>query len=76
MAEPRRRERERGRVGRLALGGVALLSILVGALLYNFAEPLGFDRGTVEIVALAFLIAGLADFVILCFWDSLLRRRS
>lgn len=59
---------------RAAFAVLALLSILVGLLLYQFADSLGFDKETTEIIAIAFLIAGVGDYVVLHFWDRIFRK--
>ena len=76
MAEQHRQFREPGRVAKLAFGVMALFSLLAGAVLFYFAEYFGFDQETSQIVALVFLIAGFADYLILHFWDRLFKRRA
>lgn len=55
---------------------MALFSLFAGAVLFYFAEYFGFDQETSQIVALVFLIAGFADYLILHFWDRLFKRRA
>lgn len=73
MAEGERSQSERGRLAKLAFGVMALLSLLAGAVIFYFADQLGFDEQTARIVALTFLIAGFADYLILHFWDKLIK---
>lgn len=73
MAERERSQSARGRLAKLAFGVMALLSLLAGAVIFYFADQLGFDEQTARIVALTFLIAGFADYLILHFWDKLIK---
>ena len=75
MAEEERQQSERGRLVKLAFGVMALLSLFAGAVIFYFADQLGFDAQTARIVALTFLIAGFADYLILHFWDRLIKPR-
>ena len=61
---------------RLAFGVLALVSVVAGLLLYLFAGSLGIDQATAEIIAIAFLIAGAGDALVLQFWDRLFARRD
>lgn len=63
-----------GRVARLAFGAGALLGVLVGLGLYVFSDVLGLHEETAEILAIAFLVAGVGDYLILHFWDRIFRR--
>lgn len=64
------RER-RSRLTKIAFGMAALLSVGVGLLLYLFAEEIGYDEETARFVAIAFLVAGLGDYILLRYWDKL-----
>lgn len=67
------------RLGRLAeflFGAAALLCVLAGLLLYLFADSLGMDRDMAKIVAILFLAAGFADYLLLRFWSRIVKRRN
>ena len=65
----------RHRVVKIAFGVAALVCLLVGLFLYLFPDVIGLDPETAELVAIAFLLAGLFDYLVLRFWDRLVRRR-
>ena len=56
---------------KIAFGLGALGCVILGLAVYLFAEPLGLDPSTAEIVAIAFLAAGLIDYLVLRFWDRI-----
>lgn len=61
-------------VVKLAFGLGALICLLTGLVLYLFAPQLGLDPATAELVAVAFLIAGAADYLVLHFWERIVSR--
>ncbi len=61
----------RMRRGKLYFGVLALVMILLGFVFYVFSDALGIDEQTAKLVAAAFLIAGLFDYLILHFWDRI-----
>lgn len=65
----------RHRLVKIAFGVMALVCLLTGLVLYLFAESLGLDPGTARLVAVAFLVVGAGDYLVLRFWDRLVKRR-
>lgn len=63
--------RDRHRIAKLAFGGAAIVSVLVGLLIYMFAEDVGLDTDMAQWVALVFLAVGAADYLVLLFWDRI-----
>lgn len=63
------------RLIKVAFGAMALVCLLVGLSLYVFADRFGLDADTARYVAIAFLVAGVGDYIVLKFWDRLARRR-
>lgn len=63
--------RQRDRLVKLAFGAGALFCILVGLVLYLYSEAFGIDPQTAEYIAIAFLFAGVGDYLVLHFWDRL-----
>ena len=66
---------ERDRVIKIAFGFMAITCLLAGFILYVFAQDLGFDQETARLVAIAFLVAGALDYIVLRFWDRLKPKR-
>lgn len=64
------RER-RMRRGKLYFGILALAMIVLGLAIYIFSSALNIDETTAKLIALAFLIAGFFDYLILYFWDKI-----
>lgn len=64
------------RIIRIAFGAMALLSILAGLVLWNFADAIGLEEDTARLVATAFVIAGIGDALVLHFWDRLFKPRQ
>lgn len=62
-------------VAKIAFGLGALICVLAGFLIYVFADSLGLDPDTANILAIAFLIAGVADYLVLKFWDRIMPSR-
>ena len=54
----------------------ALISVLIGLGLYISAEALGIDDQAARWIALAFLAAGLADYLLLRYWDKIFKKRD
>ncbi len=65
---------KRNRIVKAAFAGAALVSVLAGLLLYVFADSVGLDGDTAELVAIAFLAVGAVDVLLLGLWDRLFRR--
>ena len=60
--------------GKFIFGVLALVMILLGSAVYIFAGALGIGSETAELIAIAFLIAGAVDYLILHFWDRIYNR--
>ena len=61
---------------RLLFAGLALGSLIIGLALYLLAERLGLDEATARLLATAFLLAAVADALVLYFWDRLFTRKT
>ena len=55
---------------------MALLSIVAGIVLWNFAAALGLDDDTARLIATVFILVGIGDYLILHFWDRLFKDRT
>ncbi|MFQ5625438.1 MAG: hypothetical protein ACE5FM_02160 [Methyloligellaceae bacterium] len=65
----------RNRAVKVIFGVMALMCLLTGLVIYLFAEQFGFSHETARIVAIAFLAAGVADYIVLKLWDRITARR-
>lgn len=65
---------QRDAIVKIAFGAGALICVLAGLIVYIFASDLGLAPDTAQILAVAFLIAGFADYLVLRFWDRIVRR--
>jgi|SoiMetStandDraft_2_1073263.scaffolds.fasta_scaffold749647_1 hypothetical protein len=54
---------------------MALGSILAGLIVYLLQAQLGIPEDTARVVSTAFLLLGVADLVLLYFWDRIFKRR-
>ncbi len=63
------------RTVRLLFSGLALGSLIIGLALYLLAERLGLDAATARLLTSAFLLAAVADALVLYFWDRLFTRK-
>ena len=63
------------RIVKIAFGVMAILCLLTGLALYLFADSFGFAPDTARYVAIAFLVVGVTDYIVLRFWDRLMKRR-
>jgi hypothetical protein len=63
------------RTARLLFAGMALVSLSAGLAFYALAERLGLDDHTARYLATAFLVAAVADALILYFWDRVFTSR-
>jgi len=61
----------RMRTGKLIFGILALVMIILGLGVYIFSSTLGIDPQTAKLIAVAFLIAGVMDYLVLHFWDRI-----
>ena len=75
MVENDRQAERTDRVVKIAFGVAALICLAGGLVIYLFPNAVGLDEETAEIVAIAFLLAGFMDYLILRFWDRFRRRR-
>lgn len=75
MTQQSPRNEARTRAVKIAFGVMALVCVAAGLAIYLFAEQFGFSEETARIVAIAFLVAGAADYVVLKFWDRFAGRR-
>lgn len=71
MTSPEHDQRQR-KIVKIGFGVMAIVSVLAGLFIYLFAAQLGLDPETAQIVAIAFLIVGLVDYLALRFWDRLM----
>ncbi len=75
MAEGSRQTEVRNSMVKVAFGIMALVCLAAGFIVYLFAEQLGFSEDTAQIVAIAFLVAGAGDYLVLKLWDRIMARR-
>lgn len=59
---------------KLVLEISVLVCLATSLIVYLFAEQLGFDDDTAFFVAVAFLVAGVGDFIMLRLWDRIAAR--
>lgn len=64
------------RIARFAFGAMALVSILVGFAIWQFADAIGLDEYTAKLIAAVFVAVGIGDIVIFHFWDRLFKSRG
>ncbi len=75
MGGGRARTDVRNNMVKVAFGIMALVCLAAGLVVYLFAEQLGFSEDTAQIVAIAFLVAGAGDYLVLKLWDRIMARR-
>lgn len=59
------------RIIQAAFGIMALVSVLAGLALWQLADTLHLPESTARAIATAFIVAGVADTLVLFFWDRL-----
>ena len=64
----------RMRRGKLIFGIMALIMILLGLVVYLFSSALEIAPDTAKLIAVAFLIAGVVDYLVLHFWDRIYKK--
>jgi hypothetical protein len=64
------------RLIRLAFGAMALFSVLAGLAIWMFADAIGIEEDTAQLIATVFVIAGIGDALVLHFWDRLFKSRG
>ena len=75
MGGGRERTDVRNSMVKVAFGIMALVCLAAGLVVYLFAEQLGFSEDTAQIVAIAFLVTGAGDYLVLKLWDRIMPRR-
>lgn len=75
MTDRDRRLEQQQRLVKITFGMTALVCLLTGLVLYLFAGDFGLDPVTARYVAIAFLIVGAGDYVVLRLWDRIVKRR-
>jgi TRAP-type C4-dicarboxylate transport system permease small subunit len=66
----------RERLVKAAFAAMALVSVLTGLGIYLLQERIGISEETARLVSTAFIAVGIADTVILYFWDHIFKRRK
>lgn len=66
---------ERDKPAKVVFGVMSIACLVVGLVLYIFAERFGLSPEMASFVALAFLAAGVSDYLVLRFWDRMRKRR-
>ncbi len=64
------------RIVRLAFGAMALFSVAAGFFIWKFADAIGIEEDTAQLIATVFVIAGIGDALVLHFWDRLFKTRA
>ncbi len=75
MREGSEQRQVRNGMVKAVFGIMALVCLAAGLIIYLFAEQLGFSEDTARIVAIAFLVAGAGDYLVLKLWDRIMARR-
>ena len=75
MREGSEQRQVRNSMVKVVFGIMALVCLAAGLIVYLFAERLGFSEDTARIVAIAFLVAGAGDYLVLKLWDRIMARR-
>jgi len=75
MREGSEQRQVRNSMVKAVFGIMALVCLAAGLIIYLFAEQLGFSEDTARIVAIAFLVAGAVDYLVLKLWDRIMARR-
>ena len=75
MREGSEQRQVRNSMVKAVFGIMALVCLAAGLIIYLFAEQLGFSEDTAQIVAIAFLVAGAGDYLVLKLWDRIMARR-
>ena len=75
MREQSEQREARNSMVKVAFGIMALVCLAAGLIVYLFAEQLSFSEDTAQIVAIALLVAGAGDYLVLKLWDRIMARR-
>ena len=74
METKNRAQASRHKLAKKLLAVMALGTLGTGFILYMFAEDLGIASDTAEVIAIAFLAAGIMDYLLLVMWDRIFAR--
>jgi hypothetical protein len=74
--DDRRQPGSNQRIVRLAFGAMALFSVLAGLVIWMYADAIGIEEETAQLIATIFVIVGIGDALVLHFWDRLFKDRS
>lgn len=66
----------RAQMAKVLFAIMALGSVLLGMATYVFAGALGIERDVAVLIAVAFLVAGTVDLILMVNWDRLTRKRG
>lgn len=75
MTDVNVRGKERDKPAKVAFGVMSIFCLVAGLVLYVFAEDFGISPGMASFIAIAFLAAGVSDYLVLRFWDRMRKRR-
>ncbi len=64
------------RTAKIIFGAMALVSVLLGLVIYVFADAFGIEPEVAALIAIAFLLAGVIDYILLRNWDRFMRPKS
>ncbi len=64
------------RIVRVAFGAMALFSVVAGFAIWQFADAIGIEEDTAQLIATVFIIAAVGDALVLHFWDRLFKDKQ
>lgn len=64
------------RTAKIMFGVMALVSVLLGLIIYIFSDNFGLEPNVAKLIALAFLLAGALDYILLRNWERFMRGKS
>ncbi len=70
-----RQRKDNHRMVKRVLELTSLLCLATALFVYLFSEKLGFSEDTAFFVSIAFLAAGVGDFIVLKLWDRITAQR-
>jgi hypothetical protein len=62
------------RLAKAVFAALAFASVLAGLGIYLLQARLGIDGDTARLISTAFLVVGIGDTLLLCFWERLFKR--
>ncbi len=68
-------QRRQAQLIRRIIAVMGLASLLAALCLYAFADSIGLDPGTARLMVTAFVMAAIADGLVVRYWDHLFGRR-